>query len=335
LLLAGALLAGCFDPRPPVFDDLPDAPRELDGPPVDPFAHVQLAPGYQVSVFQDFSAGFVFDANDWQEATEVHDNQPDYLFTLDTPFPRAIGVIAGREILVLDGTSLEIHDFGQHDRNTLGQADNLTGAVLVPDFAPGAAALVVSSGSEDTGDGLFAISPSWEISLDLTVNNTRCVVYDPTGAFDAMGSAQRYLGHQNGLVRRGDQAMITFGDTRSMRLAGDTLYVTQANAQQTEDLVRVATTTHARQVLATRTKLRLVEGTPPGNTIAWAIADDAQLVLIGQNGGIEVVAELSDPGYRWTGAVAPPAGHPLAGRVYVLESHRGNDLDRVLALTPP
>jgi hypothetical protein len=335
LLLAGALLAGCFDPEPPVFENPPDAPPPDDGPPVDPFAYITLAPGYGVSVFQDFSAPFVFDANDWPEQTEVHDNQPRYLFPLSAPFPATIGVIAGREILLLDGNTVESHDFGNHPRNTAGQADNLTGAVLVPDFAGvSGPALVVSSSSEDTGDGLFAIDPQWAITLDLTVNNTRSVLYDANGVFDATNTSQRYLGHQGGLVRRSDQMTIVTGDVRSMKLVDENLYVTKTVATG-EQLVRIASTTHTQTVLAERRTLRISDGVPAPGAVAWAIANESQLVMVRSDGTLDVVAELTDTAYLWTSATVPPAGHPQAGRVYVLESHRGNDVDRVLAIDLP
>lgn len=337
LLFVWTLLAGCFDPRPPVFEEpRPDAPPD-DAPPVDPFSYIQLAPGYRVSLHQDFSASFTFDANDFMEDTEVHDNQPRYLFSLGAPFPSTIGVIAGREILLLDGESVEVHDFGNHPRNMIGQADNLTGAVLVPDFGgpSGPAALVVSSSSEDGGDGLFAINTEWGISQDLVQNNTRSVLYDPTGAFDGLNGPQRYLGHQFGLIRRSDQAVIAnSGDYRSMRLVGGTMYVTKG-VETGEQLVTIASTTHAQIVLAERTTLRLADGIALPGSIAWAIANSSQLVLVRSDGTLDVVAELTDPAYLWTSATAPPAGHPQAGRVYVLESHRGNDVDRVLAIDLP
>jgi hypothetical protein len=310
--------------------DEPDAP-----PDAPPFAYIDLAAGYDVSLFQDFSSAFVFDAMDWPEMTEFHDNAARYLFTLDTPFPKGLGVIAGRTIFVLDGASLETHDFGQHPRNTAGQADNLTGAVLVPNFSLAGTALVVSSGSEDTGDGLFAIDAQWAISTDLSVNNTRCVLYDATGAFDAQATAQRYLGGQGGVVRRSDQVVVAPGDIRSMRLIDEDLLVTRfLTATATEEPVRRVGTPHAATVLP-RTRLRIVDVAPPASAIAWAIADETQLVLVRPDGTLDVIAELTDPAYRWASAHLPPDGHPLAGRIYVLESNRDRDLDRVLAITTP
>ena len=317
----------CKEPSSDEPDASPDAP--------DPFTYVTFAPGYAATVFHDYSADFTFDANDWMEATEVHDNQPDYLFALQSPFPQALGVIAGREILVLDGARYEAHDYGMHAPNAgMGQPDNLTGAQFVANLDGNGPALLVSSASEDAGDGAFRVTPQWGIGLDLSFNNTRCILYDTTGAFDARPGAERYLGAQNGIVRRSDQVVIAAGDTRSMRVVGTDLYVTRFTGM-TEQLLRIASGTHAETVLQVRVRIRIAEGTPPPGAVAWAIVDDKQLALLHADGKVDVLAELTDPGYVWTSAVAPPAGHPLAGRVYVLESNRARDLDRVLAITIP
>jgi hypothetical protein len=354
------LTVGCFSPRTPsgvVCDPL--APRcpdgqvcrpeagshvckepgidEPDASPdaTDPFAYVTFLPGYAASVFQDYSTSFTFDAMDWMEATEFHDNQPDYVFALQAPFPPALGVIAGREILVLDGMRYETHDYGNHAPNAgMGQPDNLTGAQFVANLDNNGPALLVSSASQDAGDGAFRVTPLWAVSLDLGVNNTRSILHDATGAFDTRPGAERYLGSQNGIVRRSDQVVIAPGDTRSMRVVGNDLYISRFTGM-TEQLIRIATMTHTETVLAVRVKIQIAEGPAPFGTIAWAIVDDKQLALLYADGKILVVAELEDPAYVWTSAVAPPAGHPLAGRVYILESNRTRDLDRVLAITIP
>jgi hypothetical protein len=354
------LLAGCFSPRAPsgVICD-PLAPRCPDGQvcraeagghvckapggdepdastdALDPFAYLTFAPGYAATVFQDYSASYTFDAMDWMEATEVHDNHPAYAFALQSPFPQALGVIAGREILVLDGTRYEAHDYGNHAPNAgMGQPDNLTGAQFVANLDNNGPALLVSSGSEDAGDGAFRITPLWAISIDLSVNNTRSILNDATGAFDARMGAERYLGSQNGIVRRSDQVLFAAGDTRSMRVVGNDLYITRFTGMA-EQLIRIASGTHTEFVLATRTRLRIAEGPSPVGVIAWAVVDGKQLVQLHASGKIDVLAEVTDPAYVWTSAVVPPPGHPLAGRVYVLESNRARDLDRVLAITTP
>ena len=314
--------------------DEPDAAPDVPG---DPFAYITFAQAYSASVFQDYSANFNYVAVDWMEATESYDNQPDYLFALRSPFPQALGVIAGRKILVLTGTTYDAHDFGNHAPNAGGgQADNLTGAMYVSDLDGTGPALVVSSASEDTGDGSFRVTPQWAISLDLTFNNTRCVLQNAPGGFDAQLTAQRYLGAQNGIIRRSDSLVIAPGDTRSMRVVGNDLYTTRfIPLTMTEQLIRIASGTHAETMLAERTRIRIVEGAPPAGYVAWAIIDFKQLALIAADGGLTVVAETTDSAYAWTSAVVPPAGHPLVNRLYLLESNRALDLDRVLAIKTP
>ncbi len=308
-----------------------DSPAQL--------THLQLEPGYTATVFQDFSASFTFNAQDWMEDTEFHDNQPDYLFTLDTPYPKAIGVIAGRVIYLLDGTALESHDFGMHARNTLGQADNLTQATLVrADDDDQQRTLFVSSASEDTGDGSFKISPAWVLSADLDtgaiINNTRSILGDDDGAFDGLGVPERYLGTQNGLVRRSSQTVVVSGDMRSLHLVNSDLYLTRF-VSPVEELVRVASMTHTTTVLGNRGVLRLADGPAPAPHVAYAMADLSQVVLVRADGTLDVIASLLDDDYKWTSVAIPPPGHPLAGRIYVLENNRALDLDRVLAITPP
>jgi hypothetical protein len=217
----------------------------------------------------------------------------------------------------------------------MGQPDHLTGAMFVVDLDAAGPALVVSSASEDAGDGSFKITPQWAVSIDLSFNNTRCVLQDGPGGFDAQMSAQRYLGAQNGLIRRSDSAVIAPGDVRSMRVVGNDMYITRfVTATMTEQLVRIASGVHTETMLAERTRMRILEGEPPMGYVAWAIIDFKQLARIAADGKIEVVAETTDPSYAWTGGVAPPAGHPLIGRIYVLESNRALEVDRVLAIKP-
>ena len=313
--------------------DEPDA--AVDAPEV-PFSYIAFKPGYSAAVFQDFSSNFTYVALDWQEATEVYDNQPDYLFTLDTPFPRGLGVIAGREIFTLTAAGEpEAHDYGNHQPNVgMGQADNLTGAAFVSDLDGNGPALLVSSSSEDGGDGSFRINVQWNIALDLTVNNTRFIYPTPAGTFDSLIIPTRYLGTQMGIVRRSDGFLIAPGDTRTMRLVGNDLYVTRL-AGTMEQIVRIKSLTHAETMVAQRERFRLAEGAPPIGAVAWAVIDDKQLAIVRANGTVDVVAEITDPTYSWYAAVIPPAGHPLAGRLYLLESNRTRDLDRVLAITIP
>ena len=81
--------------------------------------------------------------------------------------------------------------------------------------------------------------------------------------------------------------------------------------------------------------MRILEGEPPAGYIAWAVIDFKQLARIAADGTIDVVAETIDPAYAWTGGLVPPAGHPLASRLFILESNRALDLDRVVEIKKP
>lgn len=363
-LLVVGLLAGCFDPRPPAgvscdpaAPNCPDGQRCLaqgsgfvcggtgiaddagtdDTPSDAPFAYVQLAAGYNIDQFQDFSSSFTFNAEDWAEATQFHDNQPDYLFAIEKPYPESIGIIAGRVIYAIDGTSLAAFDFGQHPRNTAGQADNLTaGAMIRLSSTATEPTLIVTSSSEDAGDGMFTITPTGDIATDLAANNTRSLLADGDGAFDDLGLPERYLGTQGGLIRRSDQTMIATGDIRSLHVAGiNDLWMTKSvNTDTQEQLFRVASTTHALTPHAARETFRLAEGpTLTPDATAYAVVDRKQIVIVNADGSLDVIAELVDPSFIWTSVVVPPSSHSLAGKIYVLESNRGRNLDRVLAIT--
>jgi hypothetical protein len=304
-----------------------DAPQ--DAP--DPFAYITT--DLAVELFQDYSPQFAYDPMDFVEVDEVFDNQPSWLFALHPPFPAALGVIAGRQVLVLSGSTFEEHDFGQHPPDTFDQPDNLTGATFVADL-DGDPALYASSGSRNAGDGAYIITPAWTISRDRALNNVRGILYDATGAFDNLGVPEGYLGAQQGIVKRSTGLAILIGDHKNLRLVDDDLLVTRHLLGSVE-LRRIASVTHAETLLATRSLIRLGEGEPPPGAIAWAILDRSQLALVRATGELDVIAETTDPGYVWHSIVIPPASHPLAGRIYVLESNRTLDLDRVLAITPP
>ncbi|MCW5802105.1 MAG: hypothetical protein KIT31_06940 [Deltaproteobacteria bacterium] len=315
---------------------LPGGGDDLDGPPSPPvdtapgaFAYVQLANGWSVDLHRDLSDAIAFNAADFVDGPETYDNAPDWVFALEAPFATGLGVVAGRRILEVASGGVTVHDFGQHPPNSPKQADDLRSATQIT--FRGVPMVIAMSSSANGGDGLFTISPDWQIEISNIENNVRGAAFDRMGAFDARGVAEIYLGTDHGIVRDSDDAVITTGDNQTLRVVGSDLLFVRTSAAG-DQLVRLASVSHAEAMFAARKRIRLVEGTPREPYLAWAIVNDKQLARVTPAGELEVVAETSDPAFVWQAAVEPRAAHALAGAVYVLESNRGLDLDRVLVL---
>jgi hypothetical protein len=314
--------------------DAPDPPPEL--------AHVRPAPGWTAAIYRDFSARYDYVAADFVDGPETYSNQPDGMFVLRPPFAEALAVIAGRDVLELTASAFTAHDYGSHPPNTAGLPDHLRGGTFVPDLDGGGPALLLSSSSASSGDGTFRVTPMWAIASDRTTNNTRGILWDPTGRFDAIAAPEGYLGTMAGVVRRSTGSMgapILAGDTKTMHLAGDDLLITRQLATSVQ-LLRITTGTHEEKPLVERSFIELADGPAPDPYLAWAILDSSLLVLVRPDGTLETVAESTDPAYHWQAAAAAAPPHALAGTaaapiVYVLEGNRTRDLDRVIAIRTP
>ncbi len=316
------------DDAPPGGDGGPDAPPgELD--------HIRTAPGWKARVFHEFSSRFTYVPIDFVDDNEMYSNQPDSLFVLRAPFAEALAVVAGRVVIELTASTYTAHDYGGHAPETPGLPDNLTSGTYVPDLDGAGPAVLVTSSSRHAGDGTFRVTPAWAISSDRTTNNTRGILWDAAGVFDELGLSEGYLGASNGVFRR-DAAMgpaILAGDTKTMHLAGLDLLLTRHLATSVQ-LVQVTTGTHAERTLAERTMIELADGPAPAPHLAWATLDLAQLALVRSDGSLEMVAESTDAAFTWQAAAAAAPPHELAGPVYLIESNRALDLDRVIAIEP-
>jgi hypothetical protein len=124
------------------------------------------------------------------------------------------------------------------------------------------------------------------------------------------------------------------GDTKTMTLSGADLLFTRQRATSVQ-LVLVTGLAQAEKVLAERGAIELGEGPGPAPHPAWAILDRQQLAIVRADGTLETVAESLDGDFDWEAAAAAAPPHALAGArptVYVLESNRARDVDRVLAI---
>ena len=300
-------------------------------------AHVRTAAGWSARVFHDFSARFTYVPIDFVDGAEMYSNQPDHLFVLRPPFAEALAVLAGRVVIELTATTYAPHDYGNHAPNTAGLPDHIRGGTFVPNLDTGGPALLLSSSSTSGGDGTFRVTPTWAISSDRTTNNTRAILWDPAGVFDATARPDGYLGTMGGVIPRASGSMGTAiipGDTKTMHLSGANLLLTRELADSVQ-LVEIASGTHVEKILAERASIELADGPAPAPHPAWAIVDRKQLVLVRADGSLETVAESIAPGYGWQAAAVAAPPHALAGAapiVYVLEGHRALEIDRVIAI---
>lgn len=326
-LLGVLLVAGCgrvgFDAR-----------GHADDPDANPLPHVTLEPGWSAGVFHDFSAKHDYRAVDFVDGNEMYDNAPSSLFVLHAPFPQVLGMTAGRVFVELGATTYVAHDYGRHAPNTAGLPDELRGGTFVDSLDNLGPVVLLASSSDNGGDGTYRVKPDYSIATDLVANNTRGIVWDGAGAFDARGTPDGYLLTSFSLTRRSDVTTQAPGDVKTGRIVDSDLLVTRTVVIDVDErLVRIASATHAETELHTATAIELGEGSPPSPYFAYAIADRRRLMMFGPDGP-RTVAEVP-AGYTLEAATAPPSGHPLAGAVYVLEANRALDLDRVLVLTPP
>ncbi|HEY5920533.1 MAG TPA: hypothetical protein VIV11_02630 [Kofleriaceae bacterium] len=300
------------------------------------------ATGWSVSVFADLSSTLTYVPVDFVDGTEMYDNMPIGLFVLRPPYQEVLGVIAGREVYEVGATTIVAHDFGNHAPDDPQLPDQIIDGLWSPRFAGGNPTVLLTSSSAGAGDGLFAISTQWISSRAATTNNTRAVTWDDSGAFDARGTPEAYLGANSGVFRNSDQVQVIGGDTVAVKAIGDQLLIVRRIAVDADERIILVSSMSAGMYpqvqLAQYAVARLGDGAPPAPAIAWAVADGNQLLAVNASGAPTVVASSSDPDFKWRDAATPPAGHALASHpniVYVLETNRVLDIDRVLVFTSP
>jgi len=320
----------------------PDPDAGTDGPPG--LGHVRTASGWSARVLHDFSTKFTYVPIDFVDGAEMYSNQPDFMFVLRPPFNEALAILAGRVVFELTATTFTRHDYSGHAPNTAGLPDHLRGGTYVPNLDNGGPAVLLSSSSASGGDGTFRVTEQWAISSDRTNNNTRAILWDPTGAFDATGKADGYLGTMGGVIPRAAGpmgAVIIPGDTKTMHLAGANLLLTRQlqTAPDKVALLEVTGAPYVEKPIAESTSIELADGPAPAPHPAWAIVDRNRLVLLRADGSLETVAESLDGSFGWQAAAVAAPPHALAGTsapiVYILEGNRGRSIDRVLALEAP
>src|SRR3712207_978249 len=127
-LLALFVLAACgrvgFDGT--ASDAIIDGPGQL--------AHVTVKAGWRVEEFHDFSAKHAFHAMEFADPPDNYSNLPTSLFVLEAPFPRLLGMTAGRAFIEIGRTEYIAHDYGSHPPNQPDFPDGLLNGTFVPDL---------------------------------------------------------------------------------------------------------------------------------------------------------------------------------------------------------
>ena len=243
-------------------------------------------------------------------------------------------MIAGREIAIITDQSFALHDYGEHPPNTPPYPDAISSAAWKDN------AIVLSSSSANSGDGLFTLASDWSITHTLVDNNTRVVVLDPSGMFDGVGTAGLYFGNQNGVYRlAGLHLVMALDDASSLKIHKTTMVYTNRPSELVTDLISLTSTTHIQTKLATSAEIEIGEGPPASPTgLGWAIVDESKVVEIdpAATGNLTQVATTSDRAYSWSGVAVPSGTHPLGmdfPSLYVTENNRALNLGRVLRFT--
>jgi hypothetical protein len=197
---------------------------------------------------------------------------------------------------------------------------------------------VVGSSSESNGDGLFFVNSAWSIARDTNLNNVRGFLWDAAGT--VQGAPRVFLATGNGMFVRPDTTMpVLFGDIKSIVSIPNGVVFARELVDYTDTrLVRAMWngTAFVEAEITIREDIEFAEGDRPSGALAWAITDLDQLVEFANDGTATMIATTSQPGYEWRAAAAPPIGHALSAAkrsIYVLESNRDMDIDRVLVFT--
>lgn len=315
------------DARPP-----DDATSELD-------SHLHVASDWSIKPLVDLTAaGFVYNESDFMDSGMVS-NQPGYVAALYPPFSSSLAVLAGRTIIEIaaDGSAV-FHSFAPSAPD-MGGPDML-GRATFANLGQNQTGLWVTSSSTGGGDGLYLIDAQWLPSRLSSENNVYALALDPTGAYNSVGSPALYVSVGVTKVERWTTAL-TAGFTAAAGVdefavaSGALFMTTEATDTAPVELDRVGP--GADPVVANLTlssDIVLAEGATEHGL--FAILDDAALVTVSQtDGAFTKDAWTTDMDWRWRSVSAPRDGHPLAGKLIVLESNRKLNRDRLLLVTPP
>lgn len=309
------------------FDAVADAAR--DAPP----------DGAAVSVEIDFSDAVPYVPADLVDDPGTYDNAPISLCALYPPFAAPLAVVAGRAVIELPTAGVPIvHDYHPGVNDAAGP-DKVENCLFATTPSTGGV-LWLGGVSHGGGDGLYYVRSDWSLVRDSSLNNVEGIAVDTAGTHtggapdvlyvsDLAMRARPSHGVVGGIPYRVPQvahgptgqlaAVVAPGDFSSHALARiDVQSLAVTELAQFDHEIWIA-----------------IDATPPPGVLAYGIVRARELVAFAPDGSHDVLAAASDPDARWVAVIAPATGHPLAGALYVLETNRALDRDRVLRVVPP
>ena len=335
-------------------DSESDADDDEDHPVGLPGEDVTLPTGWTAEVWLDFSDDFDYIDVQYPDDPLSYSNRPHHMFLIPEPFEPGIGLVATWEIYEARAPDQFIkHDYRPVIEDS-GGPDAMWDAVFCGEWWSESAGICVGAGSQREGDGIYRIELDWSIHRLSDENNVGDIEYDPTGAFDELGTPQLYWAGPTGLQRYGDEAFFSGmlnGAFTELLPTGDMLTMDTDDTTGEHRLVYIESLTHN-----TATLLSTAESFPRVNQqnagvyaivsvdssdlagLAYVIVGAKQLVELDSGGVPTVLAETDPDGdWMWAHAVVPPASHPLGAdgpAFYVLEANPTTEVNRIIRLIP-
>ena len=314
---------------------------------------IELPAGWTADVWMDFSSAYTFVPVQYLDETYEFNNRPHHMFLLSAPFAPGIGLVATWEIFELRAPDVFVaHGYYPGTDDGTGP-DAMWDAVSCDEWMTPGAGICVAAGSQNTGDGLYRITPGWSMTRLTTDNNVCDLVFDATGAFDAVGAPTVYWSGPDGLRRFGQPVFypgMLNGAFTEVLPSGDVLTFHTDPSTDRRRLVRIASGTHAELVVreAAGTFAPVARqhtgvfaavtgdvGRFPG--AGYAIYGTTELLEI-DAAGVATTLARAGPGWRWTHALVAPASHPLGAggpAFYVLEVQPATETNRIIRIAPP
>jgi hypothetical protein len=312
---------------------------------------IEVPPGWSGGVWFDFSDQYVFDADAYFDDPYTFNNAPQSMFILRDPFEPGLGVITVHDVIELrsPGAYAE-HDFfratGATGPDALSQAADCRGWNGI------AEGYCFNAGSQDGGDGLFVVTPDWQMSLVETINNCNHLGFDPEGLFDGSGEPTLFYGTPDNTIRYPDDVVLAMSTQPRIVLEDGRLAVIASESglqrlglidPDTLDLAILRTEVVPKEPIARQNvgALRIATGDLsmlPG--VLYVLVQASQLFEYDADGaGVALATTVEGQGWRWASVVIPEPDHVLARdggpTFYILEGNRELDRDRVIWLQGP
>ena len=288
-------------------------------------------------VVVDLSGDFTYVPDDFVDQGNSHDNALVGLCMLAPPFSSSLAVLGPRALYeVTPASTIVVHDY-RPAMSGLGGPDAFRECLMSASPTDGTV-LWLGGASIGGGDGLYNITSAWDLTRANTLNNVEGMLVDD-GTHGVPGELI-YSSDGQLYARPADVSVATIGlRVPTLARTGDGGVV---GVVEPVELTSYAVSTFDRVTFA-HTELFVVytepafalEARPEAPVIAYAIFDHRALVILYDDGMMVPIAAPDDPDSLWVDVAVPPANNSLPRALYVLESNRVLDRDRVLRIPVP